>query len=110
VAEPRNGTGIESDGDAHVRRTVVCVLATECELRPRQEHASPRQPSAHAVHHEVEGARLNERDGPMVSDFLLGVVVDLMRRMVEATDRQIGGRVEQLVPVQGRNPLARGRA
>jgi hypothetical protein len=46
----------------------------------------------------------------MVSDFLLGVVVDLMRRMVEATDRQIGGRVEQLVPVQGRNPLARGRA
>ena len=68
--------------------------AAEGEARVGEEDAAGGQPVAGALHHDVEAPRAYKGDAPAVRDLPLGVVVRLVGRVVEATDREVGGRVE----------------
>jgi hypothetical protein len=76
------------------------VSAADLESRALNEHASLGQTSARTVQHDVEPPRANERDHPAARHLLFRIVVSLVRRMVEATDGEVGCRVEELVTVQ----------
>ena len=83
----RNNTRIESDGETHICRTPIAVLAAELESRPREEDASPgekrRAPSTTT---SKEPARTNAMP-PTARYLSLRIVVHLVRGMVEAVDR-----------------------
>jgi hypothetical protein len=94
-----NGARLEPDRKTYIGRKLLLVSAAEGEPRSRQEHASPLKPHASAAMRDIESPRQDERDGPAGRDFLLGVIVRLVRRMVEAAHRKVWGRAQELVTV-----------
>ena len=78
--------------------------AAEGESGVGEEDAAGGQPVAGALHHDVEAPRTHKGDAPAVRDLPLGVAVRLVGRVVEATDREVGGRVEEGGAVQRGSP------
>ena len=79
------------------------MLATKLEPRPLKEDTSFGQLVTSPVQLDVERSCTNERDGPATTHLLLGVVVHLVRRVVDAADREVWRLVQDLVTVQWRD-------
>ncbi len=101
---------LEGDRQTHVARRLFVVTTAENEPRSRQEHASaPESHTSPALHH-IERARLYECDSPASRDFLVRIVMPLVRRMVEAAHRDIRRREQELVAVHRSRVIRSGGA
>ena len=91
---------IERHRDADIGWASIGVTATELEAWSREKDAPRGEVATCTVQHHVERPRANEGDRPAVCHFLLRIDVNLVRRVVEAIDREVWRRVKLLVPVQ----------
>ena len=90
---------LEADRETHVARNRFLMTTAEDEPRSRQEHTSALESHTPSALHHIEGARLDERDSPPSRDFLIRVVMRLVWRMVEAADRDVRRREQEVVAV-----------
>src|SRR5690606_31415145 len=104
VLSSGDGIGLESYREAHIVGARMAMRAMELESRPGDEDAARDETVTRAVHRDVEGSGAHEGNGPGDRRLAVGVLMGLVRRMIELPDGEIRCGVECRVAIQWADP------